>query len=59
MAQCLMRLVEAKTAADSVDALAGFFQGLAIAWHTVDVFADGRIRKLALSTGAGFVDPGF
>jgi DNA-binding CsgD family transcriptional regulator len=44
-----MRLVEAKTAADSLDALAGFFEGLPIVWHTVDLFAGGGIRKRVLS----------
>lgn len=45
MAQCLMRLVEAATVASTIDALVGFLQGLSIAWHTIDVFADGRLRK--------------
>jgi len=49
VAQCLMRLVEAKSAADSVDALAGFFEGLPIVWHTVDLFDAGRMRRRALS----------
>jgi len=55
VAQCLMRLVEAKSPADGIDALAGFFEGLPIVWHTVDVFADGRARKrLSRSCPRGF-----
>jgi DNA-binding CsgD family transcriptional regulator len=49
VAQCLMRLVEAKSAADSVDALAGFFEALPVAWHTVDLFEGGRTRRRVLS----------
>src|SRR5262245_62155329 len=49
MAQCLMRLGEAKSASDTIDALDGFFQGLPIAWHTADVFADGRARRRLMS----------
>jgi DNA-binding CsgD family transcriptional regulator len=45
IAQCLMRLVDARQAADGIDALEGFFQALPLAWHTVDVFVDGRRRK--------------
>src|SRR5262245_39053326 len=45
VAHCLMRLVAAASAADAIEALAEFFQGLPIAWHTVDVFADGRHRR--------------
>jgi DNA-binding CsgD family transcriptional regulator len=49
VAQCLMRLVESTTTADGIDALAGFLQGLPVTWHTVDVFAEGRLRKRVAS----------
>jgi DNA-binding CsgD family transcriptional regulator len=49
VAQCLMRLVESRTTADGIDALAGFLQGLPMTWHTVDVFADGGLRKRVAS----------
>jgi DNA-binding CsgD family transcriptional regulator len=44
-----MRLVEARHTADGIDALAGFLQGLALTWHTVDVFAEGELRKRVTS----------
>lgn len=49
VAQCLMRLVEARTAADGIDALTGFLRGLPMTWHTVDVFAEGQLRKRVAS----------
>ena len=45
MAQCLLRMVESTTVAAGIDALVGFLQGLPITWHTVDVFAEGRLQK--------------
>jgi DNA-binding CsgD family transcriptional regulator len=45
MAQCLMRLAEAQSTAAVVDALVGLFQTLPIAWHTMDVFSESRIRR--------------
>jgi DNA-binding CsgD family transcriptional regulator len=45
MALCLMRLVEARSTAHGIDALAGFLHELPLTWHTVDVFAEGQLRK--------------
>jgi DNA-binding CsgD family transcriptional regulator len=49
VAQCLMRLVEARTVADATQALAGFLEGLPITWYTVDVFAESKLRKRVAS----------
>jgi DNA-binding CsgD family transcriptional regulator len=49
VAQCLMRLVESRTTEGGIDALAGFLQGLPMTWYTVDVFADGGLRKRVAS----------
>ena len=49
VAQCLMRLVEARSTGDGINALSGFLQGLPLTWHTVDVFADGQLRRRVAS----------
>jgi len=49
IAQCLMRLVEARSAAGGFDALHGLFQGLPCAWYAVDLIGDGRPPKRVLS----------
>jgi hypothetical protein len=41
MARCLIQMAEAPNVEGAVDSLAAFLQGLPIAWHAVDVFAEG------------------
>lgn len=49
IAQCLMRLAEARTSADSLDALAAFLERLTTTWYAVDVFTEDRFRRRLLS----------
>jgi len=49
VAQCLMRLVEARTTADGLDALSAFLQGLPAAWHAVDIFSGAEQFKRVAS----------
>jgi DNA-binding CsgD family transcriptional regulator len=49
VAKCLMCLVEAKTAADAIEALDGFLRGLAVAWHAVDIFSGSEIARRVAS----------
>src|SRR5436305_15292433 len=45
IAQCLTRLVDARTAAAAIQTLAGFLRALPIAWFAIDESVDGRLQR--------------
>ena len=47
VAQCLMQLAQSASTSDVVDALEGLLDRLPAKWHTLDVYEEGRRKRLA------------